>query len=409
MRIDKFLKVSRIIKRRTVANEACDAGRVSINGKVCKASAYQKEVKRMSYSLTGKLVIGVSSRTLFNMTYENDIAELWLNPYNYLMMAQNTKNGLLEYVDNPYLISNNDKNGIESGIFRMYNVPNEEPKVPVDSLWNSWLLEAAAELGMSEYLNIKPGTYAKKISYARSYNLSRFNELDLKNNSIEDVVFNHTLEEAYHDLRLNSPEEQREFLNFLYSVEITQTDPEDFWANYTAQTGTNPTEEEKLGIRMDIRTDAVKFLTRNFYDNLADAIYTGDVKDLDSAFYLIRTWELDVFGHLEYTKTSSLEHSKDFIEWHNEVQNKLFNAIASSSNLTLQDVQSQYEEYNLQASVDETIHNNCTFSNYNDYTAAYITEAKNYYSTSKFSRNSIVYDYIKASTKSTEAEQTITK
>jgi len=47
------------------------------------------------------------------MTYENDIAELWLNPYNYLMMAQNTKNGLLEYIDNPYLISNNDKTGIE--------------------------------------------------------------------------------------------------------------------------------------------------------------------------------------------------------------------------------------------------------------------------------------------------------
>lgn len=47
------------------------------------------------------------------MTYENNITELWLNPYNYLMMAQNTKNGLLEYVDNPYLISNNDKTGIE--------------------------------------------------------------------------------------------------------------------------------------------------------------------------------------------------------------------------------------------------------------------------------------------------------
>jgi len=37
MRIDKFLKVSRVIKRRTVANEACDAGRVTINGKVAKA------------------------------------------------------------------------------------------------------------------------------------------------------------------------------------------------------------------------------------------------------------------------------------------------------------------------------------------------------------------------------------
>ncbi|MBQ7563414.1 MAG: RNA-binding S4 domain-containing protein [Lachnospiraceae bacterium] len=42
MRLDKYLKVSRIIKRRTVANEACDAGRVSVNGKVAKAS---QEVK----------------------------------------------------------------------------------------------------------------------------------------------------------------------------------------------------------------------------------------------------------------------------------------------------------------------------------------------------------------------------
>ncbi len=38
MRLDKFLKVSRIIKRRTVANEACDQGRVTVNGKSAKAS-----------------------------------------------------------------------------------------------------------------------------------------------------------------------------------------------------------------------------------------------------------------------------------------------------------------------------------------------------------------------------------
>ena len=38
MRLDKFLKVSRIIRRRTVANDACDASHVSVNGKVAKAS-----------------------------------------------------------------------------------------------------------------------------------------------------------------------------------------------------------------------------------------------------------------------------------------------------------------------------------------------------------------------------------
>lgn len=43
MRIDKFLKVSRIIKRRTVANEACDASHIAVNGRVVKASYDVKE------------------------------------------------------------------------------------------------------------------------------------------------------------------------------------------------------------------------------------------------------------------------------------------------------------------------------------------------------------------------------
>ena len=42
MRLDKYLKVSRIIKRRTVANEACDSGRVMLNDKIARASAEVK-------------------------------------------------------------------------------------------------------------------------------------------------------------------------------------------------------------------------------------------------------------------------------------------------------------------------------------------------------------------------------
>ena len=43
MRLDKYLKVTRLIKRRTIANEACDAGRVLVNGKVTRASYEVKE------------------------------------------------------------------------------------------------------------------------------------------------------------------------------------------------------------------------------------------------------------------------------------------------------------------------------------------------------------------------------
>lgn len=50
MRLDKYLKVSRLIKRRTVANEACDSGRVTLNGKVARASAEVKEGDIISIS-----------------------------------------------------------------------------------------------------------------------------------------------------------------------------------------------------------------------------------------------------------------------------------------------------------------------------------------------------------------------
>ena len=48
MRLDKFLKVSRIIKRRTVANEACSGGRVTLNGKVAKPGAEVKPGDEMT-------------------------------------------------------------------------------------------------------------------------------------------------------------------------------------------------------------------------------------------------------------------------------------------------------------------------------------------------------------------------
>lgn len=47
MRLDKFLKVSRLIKRRTVANEACSAGRVLVNGKAAKAGTNIKSGDRI--------------------------------------------------------------------------------------------------------------------------------------------------------------------------------------------------------------------------------------------------------------------------------------------------------------------------------------------------------------------------
>lgn len=56
MRLDKYLKVSRIIKRRTVANEACDAGRVSVNDRIAKAGTDIKPGDEISIVFGDKTV-----------------------------------------------------------------------------------------------------------------------------------------------------------------------------------------------------------------------------------------------------------------------------------------------------------------------------------------------------------------
>ena len=56
MQLDKYLKVSRLIKRRTVANEACDNGRISVNGRVVKASYEVKVGDRIEIAMGARTV-----------------------------------------------------------------------------------------------------------------------------------------------------------------------------------------------------------------------------------------------------------------------------------------------------------------------------------------------------------------
>ena len=56
MRLDKYLKVSRLIKRRTVANEACDNGRIQVNGRVVKASYEVKVGDRIEIAMGQRIV-----------------------------------------------------------------------------------------------------------------------------------------------------------------------------------------------------------------------------------------------------------------------------------------------------------------------------------------------------------------
>ena len=76
MRIDKYLKVSRLIKRRTIANEACDQGRITVNGKVIKASYDVKEGDVIEITL-GERIIKVRVTDVKEHVLKNDASGLY--------------------------------------------------------------------------------------------------------------------------------------------------------------------------------------------------------------------------------------------------------------------------------------------------------------------------------------------
>lgn len=76
MRLDKYLKVTRIIKRRTVANEACDGGRVSVNGRTVKAS-YDVKIGDIIEVAFGTKAFKIKVTDIKETTLKNDAQTLY--------------------------------------------------------------------------------------------------------------------------------------------------------------------------------------------------------------------------------------------------------------------------------------------------------------------------------------------
>lgn len=76
MRLDKYLKVSRLIKRRTLAQEACENGKITVNGKVSKPSANVKEGDLLSLTF-GEKVINVKVVSVAEHVLKQDAADMY--------------------------------------------------------------------------------------------------------------------------------------------------------------------------------------------------------------------------------------------------------------------------------------------------------------------------------------------
>ena len=80
MRLDKYLKVSRLIKRRTIANEACDNGRISVNGRVVKASYEVKVGDKLEITM-GPRTVAVEVLQVAETVRKDDASAMYKEVY----------------------------------------------------------------------------------------------------------------------------------------------------------------------------------------------------------------------------------------------------------------------------------------------------------------------------------------
>ena len=244
-----------------------------------------------------------------------------------------------EHIKQMGSLDDNKENGIEIGFCRYYDNCN------VNSLWDQWLFEGAAEMKMTDYLQVKPMTYAKKISYINSYSVASILNKNTRINALVNSTFDNNLEEACKTLNIKTESEKDDFLKLMYSIQLTQYDCDDFWEYYQKKTGKALSDDEREGLRLEIRKDAIYNLSRKYFANLLKAIENKEIKDLETVFYMLKIWELDCCTHLCYTTKDGFEHAKDYLVWHNDINNLFFKALAEKSDKSFEEIKSEYEGY----------------------------------------------------------------
>ncbi len=280
-----------------------------------------------------------------------------------------------------------DENGIEAGFCRKYE------NVNVNSLWNSWLLEGAAELKMTDTLNTTPKNYDKKISYMRSYNLSRIFEKDYDVDSLVDSTFCNNIEEVFNILGIKDEKSKEEFLELMYSIEITQSETNDFWKYYERKNNITLNDDEKESLRMNIRTEVIKSLSRNFYQGLIKDVSSGKIKDLETVFFLLRLWEMDCCNHLDYTSKKGFAHAEDFLKWQYQIEKTILESISIDNDLSNDEVVQKFNNYHMKVydGVDEVF--NADLSSYGDEKENYIYSSFNSYSITHYAKLETMIDY----------------
>lgn len=231
-----------------------------------------------------------------------------------------------------------------SNLKRNFGISYGFNNVKVNSLDFTWLYEASAEKNMMNLTGHDPLVYQNMIGYLESLSLVNLVDDNYNVKGTEELSFKRSLNDLYNYFEVTTDGEKKEILNMMYSIEIMQQAPTDFYKVLEEQTGKNKTSILVDEVNYTVKVSICETLSKLFYRNLSKNIVNKDVT-LEDVFYLISLFENDLNSHIKYKDSEKYSYNEEFINTYIDIQNNFFYQLSKSMNCSQEDIENKFDNY----------------------------------------------------------------
>lgn len=234
---------------------------------------------------------------------------------------------------------NNNKN-----LKRNFGISYGFNNVKVNSLDFTWLYESSAEKNMMNLTGHEPLVYQNMIGYLESLSLVNLFNDNYSVADTEKLSFKRDLNNLYTYFDVTSDKDKKEILNMMYSIEVMQQSPDDFYKVLEEQIGKTKDSELVDEVNYTVKVSICETLSKLFYKNLSKNIVNKDVT-LEDVFYLISLFENDLNSHIKYKDSTKYSYNGRFIKTYIDIQNNFFYQISKSMGCNQEEIEDRFNNY----------------------------------------------------------------
>ena len=229
--------------------------------------------------------------------------------------------------------------------------------IKINSLDFTWFYEAAAEKNMVNSTGHNPLVYKNMIGYLESFSMANLVKDSYKVNDTEKLSFKRNLNDLYNYFEVTSDADKREILNLMYSLEVMQQAPSDFYDALEKETGRKKDSTLIDEVNYTVKGPVCETLTKIFYRNLSKSIVNKDVS-LGDVFYLISVFENDINNHIIYDSFNKFTYNEHFMNSYVEIQDNFFASLSKKLNMSQNELEECYNNYNSSIKKGDAIYKN---------------------------------------------------